>query len=226
MSVLFNAAPDRLLITSNVPPYVPPFTHMTYINCAGSTGALQTIVARLDDDLSPYIWFGILPDGSYYVEDSQGGGGSFGASIVYGEWVHVTLYRSFVEYRLWLDGVFISAVTASGAPTDPGRYECGGWRTTNGNRFNGQQGVQKAFSALLTDPQVSAEYGKAEPQLLTNLYGVWPLLSDTNDYSGNDNHWNATGLDFTGAIPGVDYGVYGETPVIPQIMLHRRQLCS
>lgn len=226
MSVLANDAADRLLILDNVPLSNDPFTHMGYVKSIGTTGTLQTIVARLDDDLDPYMWFGLLSDGSFYYEDNSGANTDFGVDLTYDEWVHVAFAHKTNEVRLWLNGVPIGSGDAVAGLNPSTRYETLGWRVTNNGRWNGYQGVYKAWQAFLTDGQVAAEYGKAEAQLATNLYGVWPLLNDYNDYSGNDNHWNAVGLDFAGAIPGVDYGSFGDdVSIINQIMEHRRQLC-
>lgn len=227
MSIPFNDAADRLLITANVPLSNSPFTHMGYVRGLATTGGLQTIVARIDDDLDPYIWFGVLGDGSFYYEDSNAGGGDFGNDLTYGVWTHVTFARQTDLAKLWINGLPINSTGANGGLGVSTRYEVGGWRSSNGNRWNGDQGVLKAWSAFLTDEQVLAEYGKAEAQLLTNLYGVWPLLNDGQDYSGNDNHWNVSGITFTGAeVPDVDYGEFaGSASVVAQIMEHRRQLC-
>src|ERR1051326_755418 len=110
MSATFDAAADRLLITSNIPDWGvgAKFTFMVRFNIAAATGGLQTLFTINKDDLSSYIFVGVLSDLTFYYETS-GGASYSGPVLSTGTWYNLCFaFEAGVGSKFWLDGTLIS----------------------------------------------------------------------------------------------------------------------
>lgn len=216
MSIVFDNSSDRLLITSNIPAWTHPnsLTMMGWFRYAAGTGGLQTMFARIRDDVSAYEFVGLLSGGALYYEDSNGNNIT-GSTLSTNTWYHVAWTISITgTATLYLDGV--SAGTTSGAAKagSPERLETGGWRSTNGNRWNGDISALKAWTRILNSTDIGTEKDFAEVQDATSVYGAWYLQTATDylDQTGNLNHFTAGGtLTDSSNPPGVTFPSAGTT---------------
>lgn len=120
-----------------------------------------------------------------------------------GTWYHVALVReSATALKLYVNGTLEATntadVTGRAAPT---QMEVG--QALSNNPWNGRVAAMKAWSAVLTQPQVAAEMAYAFPVVSGSVYGWWPLQvhTDVADKSGNGRNWTVSGTLSTEADP-------------------------
>lgn len=226
MSIVFDAAADRLKITASPITWDNDITEMGWFYINALTGALQTFMTPLRDDVSGYIFVGTLSGGQLYLETSPGTSIT-GSPLSTGTWYHVAYtWKAGVGCELFLDGTSIGTASAPSIGGTPAtQMERGGWRTTNGNRLDGRTGANKSWQGrILTSTEINAEKNFAVAQSPTSLYGQWYLqtASDLADYSGNGNNWSALGV-LTSADdpPGVTFPSAGIS--IPVVMHHLQE---
>ena len=224
MSAGFNDPADRLLITSNIPAWNASLTQMAYFKPT-STGSLQTLFTRLIDDLTRYSWCGLLSDLTPYFENSDANNRSMFSTLTAGTWYDIAVTIDASTFIMYVDTVETINWTWGYNPAEaPTRMEMGGWRSANGNAFVGDLSAIRYWNRVLTQPQVAAEHGFAQPQDAANIYGWWPLNTSDfgTDRSGNGNHWTIGGaLSLTADPPGVTFPSSGIS--IPVAMHHLQQ---
>lgn len=225
MSATFDDAADRLLITTNIPGWSSGvFSQMAYFKINGTTGGLQTLFARIRDDVSAYIFIGLLSDLTFYYENSQGNNFS-GPVLEADTWYNVAyscLIGTGIEF--FINGVSIGTAGASIIAGSPERLEMGGWRSINGNRLNGNICAELSWTRAIDAVEVTAQLGYAAPIDDTDIYN-WTPMNTTDfgaDDSGNGNVWTIGGaLDLTANPPGVVFPSAGIS--VPVVLHHLQQ---
>lgn len=210
MSILFDATADRLLRTTDLPDWAAggQWTETGWFRFAAATGGLQTAFTILRDDVSAYIFVGLLSDNTFYFENSSGASFS-GPTLTANTWYHLAYsYEVGVGSNFYINGSSVGGSGGDALAGTPERMERGGWRSTGGNRWNGDQAAHKTWLRILTEAEIAAEMDFAAPVDATDIYGAWYMqnAADVADYSGNARDWTAFGtLDSSSNPPGVTF---------------------
>jgi len=226
MSATFDSAADRLLITTNIPSwdFGGKFTFMVRFYVNGTTDGLQTLFTINRDDLSAYLFLGLLSDLTLYFEAS-GGAAFSGPTLSTGTWYNLCFtFEVGVASSFYLDDVFIGGTGADAIGVAAERMELGGWRSTNGNRLNGVLSAQNLWLRILGAPEIAAQQPYAEPLDLTDIYNYafMSTIAFGLDSSSNGYDWTIGGtLDLTANPPGVTFPSVGIS--IPVAMHHMQQ---
>lgn len=216
MSIVFDAAADRLKITTSTLLWTTgnPYTQMGWFNINALTGGLQSFFPLLLDNVTAYVFMGTLSTGALYYENSSGSSYT-GSVLSLSTWYHVAFtYTPGGNCFIYLNGTVQNGAgsTANSLAGTPDQQELGGWRTTNGNRLDGSIAAVKFWNRALSGAEVAAEVNFAAPQTATSLYGYWYLNNETDylDQSGNGHDWSVLGTLTAGANPpgvsGLNYG--------------------
>jgi hypothetical protein len=139
----------------------------------------------------PYLYFGV----ECYGND--------GATVVNpGAWYNIVgVYNSGVG-STFVNGVNETHGSFSLGPNTPFAIGNGGAGCGGANSFIGQIANVQLYNTSLSASEIQALYLEGiggAPIDLQNLVGWWPLNGNANDYSGNGNNGQATGVTYTGS---------------------------
>lgn len=190
MSLLFDAAADRILRTTDLLDYKSSYTWMAWFYPTATTGT-RTLMS-LNDNGGTYDFFGLISGLTLYLE-TEGGSDTHSTLGAASTWYHITLQRDTNTLRIFLNGVQDGAdlgsfVVLRGAGS---RMEMGGFESGNANPFQGLIAYIKAWASVLTQPQIAAEKDSIAAIVTANLYGEWKTQSASRfaDSSGNGRDW-------------------------------------
>lgn len=220
MPVRFDAATDRLLITTSPIDYNAAYTWMAWIYVSTDNGGYNSIMA-LDtnsgtttaDEIgvnmtgSSNRWFMWIAAAAGSTVEEAGTG-----TVATGTWYHMAVVReSLTLIKLYVNGT----LTLSGTRDVTGRasatrMEMGAAESANNDVFSGRVCAIKAWSAALTLNQVNQEMNSIRPVEFVSLYGFWPTWPGSGeraaDYSGNGNNWTEGGTLTDEDPPPVSWG--------------------
>lgn len=213
MSIRFDAAADRLVVTSGMIDHNSAYTTLLFFYLLNDPGAGNVyMIWSANQNLS-----GINYD-QLYVTNSTGiklgckadksGSNTIelaSSTISTGTWYCVALVRSSSTdlqiYQAALGAAMASVATNArdvSSRLAATREEIGGYQSTNNNPL-GTPGARvfavKQWQAALTADELTAEAQTIRPQRFANLYR-WTSFWEgehTADYSGNGNNWGSAG---------------------------------
>jgi len=219
MAVIFDAAADRLLRTTDLLNYNAAYTVMAWVNPTLTSGwNWLTLFALNDDTTSNYDDVFIDENGgspTICMKVVIGGAGTslvHGTAPVSGAWVHVAAVRTNASnFYIYVNGVVSGEgtrdITGRAAAT---RMEIGGFGSEDGDRFVGRMAIAKAWTVAKTASDILQEMRVIRPLNTTGLYGWWPCFPGAterdNDYSGNGHDWTQNGTLTDGDPPPVSWG--------------------
>lgn len=193
MSVRFDAATDRISITTALPNPADGITLTAWAYVSVNTGTNATL-ARLwtDAGATTSVTFATDSDGlsgpGYFT-----GGGSVVATtnFVVGSWRKVAFTRSSTTghvYVATVGGVTEHVSGTVGGAANPAGLTLGGRSPVDGSEFfNGRLAYVRVWSGQLDQTQVEAEWASTSPVVASGIWADWPLTvaTDLTDHSGN-----------------------------------------
>ncbi|MGC8495787.1 MAG: LamG domain-containing protein [Candidatus Micrarchaeia archaeon] len=161
------------------------FTVSAWVNGAGRFWELAQGTC---DEAGAYTFFG------YYDDEGSSNTGWYSFSNVppqkNNNWYFVTVTGANGVASLYLNGVYISSITASttlqyeNVLSIGGGYACSSY----GGYYSGLISNEQIYNTSLSANEIQALYQEGiggAPIDLQNLVGWWPLNGNANDYSGN-----------------------------------------
>ncbi len=125
-------------------------------------------------------------------------------AIPIGRWSFVAVTWDGTTQRYYINGVEVYQLNAGSGPLTPqntcfrigARNGC----STPGSFFPGSIANVQLYNASLTSAEIQALYMEGiggAPVRPSNLVGWWPLNGNANDYSGNNNNGQASGVSYS-----------------------------
>lgn len=197
MSIIFDAASDRLLRTTDLLNKNVAYTWMAWFYPTATIGT-RTLFS-LNDNGGNYDFIGMINGLTLYVE-TQDVSGSLSTLAAANAWYHITIQRAADGNSLHLfvngveDGSGFSDIAVGRSAAS--RMEMGAFESGNANPFQGNVAYIKAWSAALSSAEILAEKDSAAAVRTSNLYGEWKTpqgATRTADTSGNGRDWTEGG---------------------------------
>lgn len=200
MSVLFDAAADRLLRTANMPSAAGPWTVSCWVRTPASvSGAYKTVLYVGTNDYATVVCYAGINNATQWNVSS--GAAEFGGgtpSIL--TWYHFLVTRDEAltpDASLYIDGALVTSGSGAngGAPT---RFEFGGVGTSNFDVWDGQIAAFKWWDVVLSTEEREAERFSILPRRYANLQGFYPTIQGSaadlpEDWSGNGRNFTVGG---------------------------------
>lgn len=199
MSVVFNAAADRIYSTTSVPSYNSAYTSRFWFQ---STGSAFEIVWALNDGSSNYDDV-YIRDTSIVGMDTQAGYVD-GSTLTRPNWYHVCAVReTTTSLKLYINGTLSATNTVNIAGrAASNRIEWGGFASFNYAPLSGAIAHPAVFTYAFNSTEVAADMTGLQPQSYTNCWGYWPLTGlSLADSSGSGNNLTSAGTLTEGADP-------------------------
>ena len=218
MALVFDAAADRALRTTDLPNYNAAYTWMAWFYPTAPSGT-RTLFS-MNDNGSNYDFIGLISGNQLYVESNGATGASYG-NVPLDAWSHICVRRdTAMQITLLVNGV---AETPYGdnqvSRPAASRLEHGGFTGSNANPFQGRIAYSRLWSAALNNTEINTEKDSAVAVRITDLYADWrtPLTVERlNDFSGNARHFSEVGSLGDAANP------FGSSLVIPVLLQQYR----
>lgn len=213
MSVIFDAAADRLLRTTNLP--AGAFTVSFWVYLISDLNAYSAFFYIGGDNYGgTYQYIGTNATGTALINAEE----TAGTNLSTGTWYYVAYaFQSGPANRAYTYLGTLTTLAAQdiqsglnpGQPTTT-RMEMGAVGTGNNDRANIRIANIKMWSSQLSLVQVQAEQFSIRPLDTTNLIGWWPCFPGSGerarDYSGLARDWTEGGTLTDGDHPPVSYG--------------------
>lgn len=149
------------------------------------------------------------------IVKSRGAGGSANPGIAWhteadaarytGNWLHVAVILNPLDWTIYINGVIVSIVVASGSAiggfldglNTMGNAFIGGRFVSNvlSSRFNGDISRFRYWNKALSATEVAQDMASM-PGAATNLVAAYPFDMNSNDISGNNYHGTAYNLNY------------------------------
>jgi hypothetical protein len=232
MAVRFDAAADRLLLTTSLFDYNANYTVMGWFYLTSDLNANTTFVS-INNTTSNIDQMRTTSTGTLLQLSVTVGGTNTtgnGSDLSISTWYHLAMVReSVTSLRLYLNGVSnaTNARSVTGR-TAAARFELGASLAANGERLDGRCYALKAWSSDLTASEVLQEMNTIRPRRTANLYGWWPTLPGSGerarDYSGNGHDFTESGTLTDEDPPPVSWGSSSLFVNAPSIVVAGRVL--
>lgn len=201
MAVRFDNVADSLARTSDLLNYNSTYTFMFWVYLASDTNAFSTFFEISQGGYAPSDWIGTDSNGTTLQLYCQGAGGTSGtvngSALSINTWYHITIVReSQTSFKAYVNGVLDITNTADMT----GRTAATEMRfasIASGDRGDIRVFDTKAWSTVLSVPEIFAEMQNIQLQRFDSVYGWWVHNAGSgervDDYSGNGRDWTEAG---------------------------------
>jgi hypothetical protein len=228
VAVRFDAAADRLLISTDPLVRLGLYTIMGWFQIVTDLNALGVFMCLNDNDVANIDRIGLNSDGTT-LRVYDGAAGANGTNLAVGTWYHIALTRDAApldgsNLRAYLNGVLdITLARASNGGLANTRFEIGAEFSGNSRPFNGRVAYVKAWEGIqLTATEILQEMNVAYPVRRDSLYGWWPIFPGSGeriiDLLGNVHPWTAAGTLTDEDPPPVSWGAQSYY-LVPKIVV-------